>query len=576
MLPFRYVARVISATAIRTVALALVLCLASVLVAWAQSDDRPTVTRTLAFENATVISEPGTEQEGVTVVVRDGLITDVGADASIPYDARVIEADSLYIYAGFIDGFSHTGIDMPDEENGEVDDPGNPSPARAGVQPEQQAASFFNPTDGSVERWRERGITTAHVAPEGRMMPGQSALMLLTGETAHDALLQDELSLYSQFRGARGSWPNVVSPSTTMGVISMVRQVMREAERRQALLAEYEANPQGTSRPPRDEAHTALMSVLDGEQPVMFNAASALDVHRVLDLQSELGFSPMLSGLQEGFDVIEPLQEADIPLFLSLDLPERTELDEDEDNADPEALQRVHETGDLDEERANLEQRLRAEQERFIGQAATLHEAGITFGFSTEDISPGDFHEHLRMLIDSGVPEEAVLASLTTVPAEAFGVSNQLGRISSGLIANLVVTDAPLFDEETQIRHVVVDGHLYTIDAPEEGEVTGDADAVTGTWAMTLETPQGEFDLDVRITGDESGLSGTVTVPEEGEQPLESISFDGETLRFTVPGGPTGDARISGTVEGDTFDGTMSAGGMTLDVSGQRTDPGAR
>lgn len=545
---------------------------------YAQSDtDRPAVTRTLAFENATVVSAPGTEQTGVTVVVRDGVIRAVDAEADIPYDARVIEADSLYIYAGFIDGFSQAGIDMPDTDDDDtVEDPGNPPPERAGVQPERRATAFFDPTAGRVEQLRAQGFTAAHVVPEGRMLPGQGALVSFHGADAEAATLVDKLSQFAQFRGARGSWPNVVSPSTTMGVIAMMRQVMREADRRQQLEAAYDSDPQGQPRPPRDDAHTALMPAVSGEQPLVFAAPSALDIHRVLDLKQELGFPLMLANLKTGFEAVDALEEADAPLFLSLDLPEPTELPSDTTDAerpDPDPVFQVGPGLELDRERTNLMRRLRAEQERHISQAVTLHEAGLTFGLTTHDTSPGDVHDRLRTLRDSGMPEDALLASLTTVPAEAFGVDRQLGRVAPGFIGNLVVTDAPLFDEDTSIRHVVVDGHLYTQDSSDEGEVTGDVEAVVGAWTMTLETPQGEVDIDVTLSGDAEGLSGTVVGPDGSEEQLESISFDGETLLFVVPGSQMGNARVSGTVENDAFDGRMSAGGMSLDVTGQRTPP---
>jgi len=554
---------------------AVLLCF-SFLSAYAQSDDRPAVTRTLAFENATVVSAPGTQQSGVTVVVRDGVIRAVGANADIPYDARVIEADSLYIYAGFIDGMSQAGIEMPDPEDDSNESTDDPSLARSGVQPERHAPAFFDPTASRVTQLRNQGFAAAHVVPDGRMLPGQGALMALHGDNADAATIQEGVSQFAQFRGARGSWPNVVTPSTTMGVIAMMRQVMREADRRQQLEAAYASNPQGQPRPPRDAAHTALMPVLDGNQPIMFAAASALDIRRVLDLQQELGFPLMLANLKSGFETVDALQSADAPLFLSLDLPERTELPSDTTDAERSAPDQVFQVGpglELDRERENLQLRLRDEQERYIAQAATLHEAGLDFGITTHDVSPGDVHDRLRTLRDSGVPEETLLAALTTVPAEAFGVSRQLGRVEPGFIGNLVVTDAPLFDEDTAIRHVVVDGHLYTQEESDAGEITGDVEAVVGDWTMTLETPQGEVDIDITITGDASSLSGTVVGPDGSEEQLESISFDGETLSFVIPGSQIGDARVSGTVEGDRFDGSLSASGMSLDISGQRTSP---
>jgi hypothetical protein len=90
---------------------------------------------------------------------------------------------------------------------------------------------------------------------------------------------------------------------------------------------------------------------------------------------------------------------------------------------------------------------------------------------------------------------------------------------------------------------------------------------------MTLETPQGEVEIEVTLSGDAGGLSGTAVGPDGSEQQLESISFDGETLSFVVPGSQMGDTRVSGTVEDDRFDGSLSAGGMSFDITGQRTSP---
>ena len=78
-------------------------------------DEVPSVTRTFALTNAHVVQAPDRTMERATVIVRDGLIAAIGPNIDIPFDAEVIPADSLMIYAGFIDGLSHTGIPEPRE-----------------------------------------------------------------------------------------------------------------------------------------------------------------------------------------------------------------------------------------------------------------------------------------------------------------------------------------------------------------------------------------------------------------------------------------------------------------------------
>ncbi|MEL7160015.1 MAG: amidohydrolase, partial [Bacteroidota bacterium] len=75
------------------------------LAAWSQNE-RPPVTRTYFIDQAFIVTQPGTTIDMGAVIIRDGLIQAVGKNLKAPADAKVIEGDSLYVYAGFIDGLS--------------------------------------------------------------------------------------------------------------------------------------------------------------------------------------------------------------------------------------------------------------------------------------------------------------------------------------------------------------------------------------------------------------------------------------------------------------------------------------
>ncbi|MFN7118663.1 MAG: amidohydrolase, partial [Saprospiraceae bacterium] len=64
------------------------------------------VTRTFVLKNANIVQKPGQVITAGMVLVKDGLIQEVGKTVTIPADAEVINADSMYVYAGFIDGLS--------------------------------------------------------------------------------------------------------------------------------------------------------------------------------------------------------------------------------------------------------------------------------------------------------------------------------------------------------------------------------------------------------------------------------------------------------------------------------------
>jgi imidazolonepropionase-like amidohydrolase len=545
-----------------------------------QDFEVPDVTDTYAITDARVVQAPGQVLESATVVVRDGLIEQVGPNVEVPFDARRVEGDSLVVYAGFIDGLSHAGVEMPDDEgnNGEDIDPGDPPFDRAGIQPDRALRPFLTLDNSKLESLREVGFTAGHVVPEGEMLPGAGGYVLYGGAADDGMLLETRPTLFAQIQRADG----YVYPATDMAVLAKMRQLFREAARRQELEAAYAENPSGQPRPPQDPVHSALFPVLDGETPLAFYADGALTIHRVLALQDELGFPLVLAGLAESHATVPMLQDTDAPLFLTLDLPEEPTRSAQQDTLvadttsnpsrfyDPDL--RTANYRDLSEEEGNLELRHAMERQDYLETAATLHEAGIAFGFTTREAKAGDVRENLRTMIEQGLPEDVALAALTTQPAEALGLSQRLGTVEEGKIANLVVTDGAYFDEDTAVQHVFVDGQLYDYSSEaEEGEISGDVAKVVGTWEYTLETPQGDRSGTLTFEGDASGLEGTITSPDGDEQELEAISFDGTTLSFTIPNesGPT--LSVTVTIEGDTFEGSVSTPGPSLTITGERT-----
>src|SRR5207244_9568478 len=80
-----------------------------------------------------------------------------------------------------------------------------------------------------------------------------------------------------------------------------------------------------------------------------------------------------------------------------------------------------------------------------VRNAAVLQQAGVVLAFSTGG-QPGDkpwdkFRENLRKAIAEGLSPDAALAALTTNPAKILGVEKQLGTVTAGKAAHLVVTD---------------------------------------------------------------------------------------------------------------------------------------
>jgi hypothetical protein len=529
------------------------------------------VTRTYALTNVNIIQAPGRKVDMGTVVIKDGLIKAVGKGIAIPAEAIVIKADSMYIYAGFIDGMTRAGVNRPKEETRErVKDPGNPTPERAGITPHQDVRFALNPADKPMEELRSLGFTTLQVVPYGNLLPGQAAIVLTSGKTADQMLLLGRSSMYSELTGANG-----VYPGNLLGVMATWRDLYRKAVQAKSYEAMYASNRSGLERPVSDRNLEAFYPVIDQRQAVIFKTENLLDVNHVLTLKKDLGFQAVLADVKNGWPIINQIKGSGAKTFLSLDLPEEVKKDDKKKDEKKDATVSAAAQAEKD----GLEKRKAESIQSYAAQAGAFQKAGILFGFSSMSAKTKDIPANLRRMIAAGLTEDAALAALTTNPAQLLGLSDRMGTVDNGKMANLVVTEKPYFNEKSKVRYVFVDGAMYKMDVkePKKGDPNAKVD-VDGTWSTVTESQQGgrmEGKLTFKKEG--SGYSGKVSggrLPSPIDMTEVTLDGDALTFKYTMTFG-TNTFTVVGevTVEGDSFKGTLSFGGnRTAPIEGTK-DP---
>lgn len=525
--------------------------------------------QTYAITNARIVTVSGVPIEKGTVVVRDGLIHAVGTDVAAPADAQVFDGTGLTVYPGFIDTLTNLGLQIQARPTPTPGAPGG-GPAQqqtaatpasnsnypVGLRPEETAADDLRAGEAQFENSRNAGFTTVLTVGRTGIFNGQSALINLAGDSTSAMTVKNPVALHVSFSTVSGG----VYPGSLLGTFSALRQMFHDARRLQEVQRMYAANPRGMKRPDADRSLEALIPVLNGQIPVVFNANRENEINRALDLAKEFNLKVIIAGGQEAWKSSARLKSQNVPVLLSLNFPKRTAAASTE--ADPESLDLL---------------RFRAETPKTAGKLA---QAGVKFAFQSGAMtSIGDFVTNAGKTTENGLAKDAAVRAMTLDAAEILGVGDRLGSVETGKIANLTVVKGDLFGKEKNVTHVFIDGKLFEQKPPEKKPTpaagTTPAAAlpnVGGNYSITIDVPgqtlTGTLALIQQaavVTGTMQTQLGTTTI-RDGKVTADGFTFSG-TVEF---GGSTIDILVKGTVTGNQLTGTIDSPQGQVPINGTR------
>lgn len=520
-----------------------------------------------AITNARVVTVSGATIEKGTVVIRNGLIEAVGPNLKPPADAQVFDASGLTVYPGFIDALTNLGLSAgpPPPVRG----PGGPvtstvtvTPSNsnypAGLRPEETAERDLRGGDAQFETNRNAGFTTVLTTGRTGIFNGQSAVINLSGDSVSAFVIKSPFAQHVSFTTVGGG----VYPASLLGTFSALRQMLYDAQRLQGMESQYAANPKGMKRPDADKSLEALFAVVNHQMPVVFNANTERDIIRALDLIKEFKLNGMIAGGQESWKAADRLKAANVPVLLSLNFPKRTtaaSLD-----ADPETLETL---------------RLRAETPK---GPAKLAAAGVKFAFESDNArSIGDFFINAGKAVEAGLSRDAAVRAMTLSSAEILGVSDRLGSIDPGKIANVVVVKGDLFGKDKYVAHVFIDGKYFDQKEPAKPtapsgrgntETPSGLPNVGGNYAINIDIPGQPTPATLTLSQQGASLTGTL-VSQLGTAPVRDgkVTADGFSFTGTVDfGGSQIDIIVRGTVNVNQISGTIDSPQGVVPFSGTR------
>jgi imidazolonepropionase-like amidohydrolase len=409
-------------------ALAVVLLAAHGAVATAQTAPAKSG-RTIAITNARIIPVVGAEIPKGTIVIKDGLIAAIGADAAVPAGAEVVDAAGLRAYPGMIDGYTQLGLVEISGVAATVD-----SRETGRINPQDRALEAIRYDSMHIPITRSNGITAAIVAPSGGLIAGVSCLLRLDGWTNREMAIEDaaamqiELPAIRSGRGGfgggarRGGQPQADGPTLLKELKQLFADAKAYAKRRDTA-----AKDARLALPEFDETSEALLPLIKGEMPAMISVHSEKDIRAAIQFVKDEGLKAVFYDVEQGFKVADDLAKAGIPVVIGslYDMPP------------------VWEDG----------------YDALFRNPGLLAKAGVKIAFSSSSSSVAkDLPYHAAKAVAFGLDRAEALRAVTINPAEIFGVADRMGSLAAGKAANIVLADGDILEMRTNIKKVYIEG----------------------------------------------------------------------------------------------------------------------
>jgi imidazolonepropionase-like amidohydrolase len=450
-----------------------------------------------AIQNAKIVTGTSTIDKG-TLVMRNGLIEEVGANVAVPADAIAVDGSNLTAYPGLIDMTNTTAVEAPRGAAASGGEAAADAPAQGGrggrgaapggpqtwadadrakrealLNPDFDAASHVRYEGVEMQRLAAAGITSVLAVPSSGLVRGESALINVAAPPDQDdvsrvagyrrgaVVVASSVAQHITFAVGRGGGPGY--PEALLGDIAFVRQAFSDAKWQKDARA-WADKHKDQPRPDLDPALDALVPALERKMPVSFEAGELREILRALAMAKEFNLDPIVTGGIEADEAVADLKSANAKVILTLAT-----------GTQPGGRGGGASTGPGGRGGADTPIRVTRLQQKAPKVPAALEKAGVPYAFSSEGLqTPAEFVRGVaRAVREGGLTSDQALRALTINAAKIAGASDRLGTLAKGRIANVILVDGDLFSDQGRVRRVFVDGRPVNIDVPPTQPATG-------------------------------------------------------------------------------------------------------
>lgn len=361
------------------------------------------------------------------VLVEAGRITAVGPKAQVPIPAgsAIVDATGKHVYPGMIDAYSDIGLREIDAVDVTVD---NRETGR--INPNVRSWVAINPDSELIPVARSNGVLTSLVAPAGPLLAGQAGVVRLDGWTWEEMLLLGPAAMvisWDSLENRGGDDSPQARASAREKRYQELDELLAQAERYAIL---REANP---DQQPIDLRLEALVALARGQVPLIASADQRGTIEAAVAYAVGRKLRLIIYGGHDAPACAELLVRHQVPVILpgTFRLPLRRDDAYDSAYTVP----------------------------------ARLHQAGVKFCIAAERSGYPGGASNARNLpfqagnaVAYGLDPNVAVRAVTLSAAEILGVAGQVGSLSPGKEATLLVVEGDLLEVDSQVRYAMIQG----------------------------------------------------------------------------------------------------------------------
>jgi len=454
-------------------------------------------TTTFAFTHATIVKDPQNSLQNATMLVRNGKIIAIGTNVNVPADAIITDCSGKTIYPSFIDIYADYG--MPAQSQGAAGFGRGFGVAQLtsnqkgaygwnqAIKADVNASTLFVSDETKAKSLREQGFGAVLTHQRDGIARGTGTFVSLSGKKENLSILKEKASAHYSFN--KGSSTQSY-PSSMMGSIALLRQTYIDANW-------YKNNSE------KEGINLSLIAWNNTQQlPQIFEANDKWNGLRADRIGDEFGVQYILKTSGNEYQRTKELAATGATLIVPLNYPMAMDVEDPNDARFVSLADMKH-------------------WELAPTNAAALEKAGIKFCLTTADLRAlSAFMGNLRKAIENGLSETRALEALTTTPAATLGVSNIIGSLEQGKLANFIITTGNVFNEKTAILENWVQGSRFAVKTDKWTDASG-------KYTLAIQSTSGSknYNLEVK-SATAASIIATDTIATK-------FSFDGKVVKFS-------------------------------------------